>query len=134
MLSLVDYEKSIYSLQQQFTEIQTSTLIFKRTSALSAQVIGWLYFQNDVKLRIFETLDFIDNKIVHYSYELWIKDVKQYWYDCWPHPNDPKLAATHPHHKHIHPDIKHHRIPAKELSFNKPNLPFIIQEIIKNFI
>jgi len=46
------------------------------------------------------------------------------------HPSgDPVLAATHPHHKHIHPDIKHHRIPASELTFTHPNLPFLIQEI-----
>ncbi len=36
---------------------------------------------------------------------------------------------THPHHKHILPDIKHHRIPAPDLSFTRPNLPFLIQEI-----
>jgi hypothetical protein len=27
------------------------------------------------------------------------------------------------------PDIKHHRIPAPELSFTRPNLPFLIGEI-----
>ncbi|MGQ9626402.1 MAG: toxin-antitoxin system TumE family protein [Anaerolineae bacterium] len=24
-----------------------------------------------------------------------------YWYDDFPHPNDPILASTFPHHKHI---------------------------------
>ncbi|MEN8215749.1 MAG: hypothetical protein ABFS56_05115 [Pseudomonadota bacterium] len=33
------------------------------------------------------------------------------------------LASTHPHHKHIPPDIKHNRIPAPILSFTHPNLP-----------
>jgi hypothetical protein len=46
-----------------------------------------------------------------------------------PHPKDPSLAVTDPHHKHIPPDVKRHRIPAPELSFTKPNLPFLIQEI-----
>ncbi len=46
-----------------------------------------------------------------------------------PHPNDPTLASTLPHHKHVPPDIKHHRIPAPGLSFTKPNLPFLIEEI-----
>ncbi len=32
-------------------------------------------------------------------------------------------------HKHIHPDIKHHRIPAPGLSFIEPTLPFLIREI-----
>ena len=52
-----------------------------------------------------------------------------YWYDSFPHPTDPALASTDPHHKHIPPDIKHHRVPAPDLSFTRPNLPFLIQEV-----
>jgi len=33
-------------------------------------------------------------------------------------------SVLHPHHKHISPDLKHHRIPAPNLSFAQPNLPF----------
>jgi len=47
----------------------------------------------------------------------------------YPHPNDPTLQSTYPHHKHIPPNIKHHRIPAPNLSFTHPNLPFLIEEI-----
>ena len=54
---------------------------------------------------------------------------KLYWYDSFPHPNDPGLASTDPHHKHVLPDIKRHRIPAPELSFTRPNLPFLTHEI-----
>jgi hypothetical protein len=54
---------------------------------------------------------------------------KEYWYDSFPHPHDPTLAITHPHHKHVHPDIKHHRIPTFDLKFMAPNLPFLIEEI-----
>jgi hypothetical protein len=54
---------------------------------------------------------------------------KLYWYDSWPHPNDPLPAATHPHHKHISPTIKHHRIPAPGPSFVQPNLPYLIEEM-----
>jgi len=43
--------------------------------------------------------------------------------------NDPALAATHPHHKHIPPDIKHNRVPAPGISFRTPNLLQILQEI-----
>ena len=59
---------------------------------------------------------------------------KLYWYDSFPHPNDPSLAATDPHHKHIPPDIKHYRIPAPELSFTRPNLPFLITEIGRRYL
>jgi len=43
--------------------------------------------------------------------------------------NDPALQSTHPHHKHIPPNIKHNRIPASEMSFTQPNLPVLIWEI-----
>jgi len=46
-----------------------------------------------------------------------------------PHPSDPALQSTDPHHKHIPHDIKHHRIPAPEMSFTQPNLPTLIREI-----
>ena len=46
-----------------------------------------------------------------------------------PHPDVPKLQSTYPHHKHIPPDVKHNRMPALEMSFTRPNLPVLIQEI-----
>jgi hypothetical protein len=51
------------------------------------------------------------------------------WYDDFPHPQDPTLATTFPHHKHVPPDIKHHRIPAPNIRFERPNLPVLIAEI-----
>jgi hypothetical protein len=39
------------------------------------------------------------------------------------------LQSTHPHHKHIPPDIKHHRVPAPAMSFTQPNLPALTLEI-----
>ena len=67
--------------------------------------------------------------IEFYGYEVWRKDIKLYWYDSQAHPNDPTLASTHPHHKHVAPDIKHNRVPAPAVSFTQPNLPFLIAEI-----
>jgi len=64
-----------------------------------------------------------------YGYEVWQGKEKMYWYDSQPHPDNPELASTHPHHKHIHPDIKHNRILAPNMSFIHPNLPALIQEI-----
>jgi Family of unknown function (DUF6516) len=51
------------------------------------------------------------------------------WYDDFPHPQDLSLASTFPHHKHIPPEIKRNRIPAPNISFTNPNLPFLLQEI-----
>jgi hypothetical protein len=36
---------------------------------------------------------------------------KLYWHDSPPHPDNPLLQITHPHHKHVPPDMKRHRIP-----------------------
>jgi hypothetical protein len=74
--------------------------------------------------------------IDEYGYEVWHGDNKLYWYDSQPHPNEPTLQGTYPHHKHIPPDLKHHRIPAPGMSFTQPNLPVPIREIetlIKQF-
>jgi hypothetical protein len=49
-------------------------------------------------------------------------------------PNEPSLASTHPHHKHVPPNIKRNRIPAPGLSFVQPNLPFLIEEIETNLL
>jgi hypothetical protein len=43
------------------------------------------------------------------------------------------LASTHPHHKHILPDIRNHRVPAPEMSFTRPNLPSLIAEVEELF-
>jgi hypothetical protein len=88
----------------------------------------------EVRLNIRELIDFRRKRIKTYSYEVYRNRDKQYWYDDQPHPNDPSLQSTHPHHKHIPPDIKHHRIPAPNLHFDQNNLPFLIQEIIDNFL
>ena len=45
------------------------------------------------------------------------------------HPEDPSLASTYPHHKHIPPAIKRNRIPAPNLRFTGSNLVAIIEEI-----
>ena len=63
------------------------------------------------------------------DYEVWRGSEKLYWYDSQPHPTDSTLASTDPHHKHIPPDIKHHRVTAPGLSFDQPNLPILIEEI-----
>jgi hypothetical protein len=90
---------------------------------------GAIEFDNDVVLRVYERLDFARQRIMTYSYEVWRGQRQLYWYDPWEHPDDARLASSFPHHKHVPPDIKHHRIPAPKLSFTRPNLPFLIEEI-----
>ena len=126
-----DYELFVYTLAEQFSSIRHSNLIFVRSGATQARVSGEIAFDADLRLSIRERLTFerLPGVIDGYGYEVWQADQKLYWYDPQPHPNDPALQETHPHHKHIPPDIKHHRVPAPGLSFTEPNLPFLIQEI-----
>ena len=129
--SLDEYEQFVYTLQQQFPSILHSTLVVIRRGRQFAELNGELIFADGYRLVIYERLAWDDGplNIEGYSYEAWHGGERLYWYDSQPHPHDPTLASTDPHHKHIPPDIKHHRIPAPELSFSAPNLPFLIHEI-----
>jgi hypothetical protein len=126
-----DYELFLYTLAEQFPSIVGSTLVFIRRGAALARVEGEIRFDGGLKLVVRERilLNRLPLAIDSYGYEVWRGSEKLYWYDSQPHPDDPTLQSTHPHHKHIPPDIKHHHIPAPGLSFNRANLPLLIQEI-----
>lgn len=126
-----DYELFLYSLPDLFPSIKHSTITFVRIGRSLARVSGDLKFEHDIRVVIRERLIYhrLPAILDWYGYEVWRGDEKLYWYDPPPHPNDLDLQSTHPHHKHIPPDIKHHRIPAPGLSFDKPNLPIIIREV-----
>lgn len=127
--TLEEYETFIYALPTSYPVIQHAVLSFIRLGPLTATVRAELFFPQEIVLRARQTLDFADGFIQSYSYEVYRGEEKLYWYDSWPHPHIPELAATDPHHKHIPPDLKHHRIPAPALSFAHPNLPFLIAEV-----
>jgi hypothetical protein len=123
------YEELIYSLPDSFPSIQFSTLVLVHTSIDTARIEGDLHFANDVVLRALQFVDFREKTIRQYSYELYQRGEKIWWYDPWPHPQEKSLASTRPHHKHVGPGIKRNRVPAPGLSFERPNLPFLIREI-----
>ena len=126
-----DYELFLYALTDQFPSVRRSTVTPIRRGATLARVTGELYFDGGVRLVVRERLVYHRLPVVidWYGYEVWRENEKLYWYDSQPHPSDPALQSTDPHHKHIPPDIKHHRIPAPEMSFTQPNLPTLIREI-----
>ncbi len=111
-LSLADYERYIYTLPQQHNTIRRSTLGVVLRGATVAVLRGELEFQTGTRLVIRETVTFVagNGEIRDYGYEVWKGDMLLYWYDSQPHPHDLSLASTHPHHKHIPPDIKHNRV------------------------
>lgn len=129
--SLRDYERFVYTLQQLFPQIIRSTLVIARRGRLFAELSGEIILASGHRLVIYERLTWDTGplNLEGYSYEVWHGGEKLYWYDSQPHPDDPTLASTAPHHKHVPPDIKHHRIPAPGLSFTSPNLIFLIREI-----
>jgi len=126
-----DYELFLYALTDQFPSVRRSTVTLIRHGATLARVTGELYFDGGVRLVVRERLVYHRLPVVidWYGYEVCRGNEKLYWYDSQPHPSDPALQSTDPHHKHIPPDIKHHRIPAPEMSFTQPNLPKLIREI-----
>jgi hypothetical protein len=90
---------------------------------------GEVFFLQGIRLRLREELDFEAALITAYGYEVYRGDERLFWYDDFPHPNEAALASTFPHHKHMPPDIRNHRIPAPGMSFALPNLPRLVQEI-----
>ncbi len=129
--SLREYERFVYTLQQQFPSIAHSTLVVIRRGRQFAELSGELAFAGEYRLVVYERLtwDAGPLTIEGYSYEAWHGGEKLYWYDSQPHPHDPALASSHPHHKHVPPNAKHQRIPASDLSFTASNLPFLTREI-----
>jgi len=145
------YQALIYALPEHYPSVRRSTLVYIPSGALFGRVEGMLIFERGVVLCVQEHLNFELGVIEGYGYEVSRAHIspdaldfpaateycratyphkeKLYWYDSFPHPNDPSLASTDPHHKHIPPDIKRHRIPAPDLSFTRPNLPFLTEEI-----
>jgi len=145
------YENFIYTLPQRHPSIHRSTLVYIPSGEHFGRVEGMLLFEGGVVLCVLEFLNWELGVIEGYGYEVsrttlsfdepeapetseYCKPAfptkeRLYWYDSFPHPTDPTLAFTHPHHKHVPPDIKHNRIPAPDLSFTQPNLSFLIKEI-----
>ena len=126
-----DYELFLYTLTEMFPSVRSSTVVFIRRGATLARITGELYFEHDIRLVVRERVLYHRLPLVidWYGYEVWQGEEKLYWYDSQPHPNDPTLASTHPHHKHIPPNIKRNRIPAPQMSFTQPNISILIREI-----
>jgi hypothetical protein len=126
-----EYEDYVYTLPLRHPAVESSTLVVAQRGARVVTLTGELAFPVGYRLRVKERLTFDGGALLlqSYGYEVWRNSEQLYWYDSQPHPDDPTLAATDPHHKHMPPDIKHHRVAAPGLSFTSPNLPVLIQDI-----
>lgn len=82
-----------------------------------AELEGELEFSEGIVLRDLEIINFVTATVKCYSYEICKGSRRLYWYDPQLHLSDLALASAHTH-KHVPPDIKHHRLLAPELSFD----------------
>ena len=128
LTSLRDYSHFVVESFGQ-PNVKSSTVAVWSDSPYTGIAEGEVIFTNGLRLRMREEVDFDVSLIISYGYEVYKGEERLYWYDDFPHPNDPALASTLPHHKHITPDTKHNRIPAPNMSFERPNLPALIEEI-----
>ena len=128
LASLANYSQLLAELFNRSTIVR-STITVWSVSPYTGIAEGELFFVHGFRLRMREELDFDAGLITSYGYEVYKETTKLYWYDDFPHPNDPSLASTYPHHKHVPPNIKRNRIPAPEISFTAPNLPKLVQEL-----
>ncbi len=128
--SLADYSRFAAELLDRPT-VERSTVTVWSDSPYTGVVEGEVFFSNGIRLRLRKELDFDAGLITSYGYEVYRGEERLYWYDDFPHPNDPTLASSFPHHKHMPPNIKRNRVPAPEISFTRPNLPVLIREIEK---
>lgn len=124
------YSELLYALPEQYPQIQQSTLVVATIGRTLAKVEGQITFQQDRLLDVWELIDLELGRIRNYSYEIYQAGEKIAWYDPFEHPHIPELASTYPHHKHVQPNLKHNRIPAPGISFEQPNLPKLIEEIL----
>lgn len=126
--SLSRYSRFVSELLNRPT-VERATVAVWSDSPYTGIAEGEVFFSQGIRLRIREELDFDAGLVTSYGYEVYRGEERLWWYDDFPHPHDSTLAATLPHHKHVPPDIKHNRFPAPEVSFTRPNLPFVIQEV-----
>ena len=123
------YSVFIYTLPERYTFITTSTLVLARIGATLAKLEGTIECQSELRLEVWELIDFAQHRIRNYSYEVYRGAQKMRWYDHWEHPEIPALAVTFPHHKHVPPDLRQNRLAAPGLSFDAPNLPVVLEEV-----
>jgi uncharacterized protein DUF6516 len=84
--------------------VNRSTVAVWSESSYTGTAEGEIWFSNGLRLRIREEIDFHAGLITSYGYEVYRVQERLYWYDDFPHPADPTLASTYPHHKHVPPD------------------------------
>lgn len=95
--SLAEYSQFVAE-QLSVVGVVSSTISVWSASPYTGIAEGDVLFSNGLRLRLREELDFEAGLITSYGYEVYNVEERLYWYDDFPHPDEPSLAATHPHH------------------------------------
>lgn len=129
LASYAEYVQLICSLLTDRDSVARHSLAVYMVSQTIGLTRGQIIFRSGHVLHVFEQVDFAAQRILKYFYELTYQGETLWWYDPMPHPGVESLQSTHPHHRHVPPDVKHHRVPAPKLSFSEPNLPHLVEEV-----
>jgi hypothetical protein len=126
------YSEWIYRLAERNPEVTGSTLRLVPIGATLAKLEGAIELSSGVEIEVWELIDFAEQRIRNYSYEVYRGGKKISWYDPWPHPEVPELASTFPRHKHTPPNIRENRQPAPGFSFESPNLEIVVRDSLQH--
>jgi hypothetical protein len=131
---IASYSAFVYALPGRHSFVTRSTLALIPIGATLAKLEGRIECRNGIHLEVWELIDFAAQRIRTYSYEVYRGDEKICWHDAWEHPEIQALASTFPHHKHIQPNLRHHRVPAPGISFDSPNLDAVLEDVRRDWI
>ena len=131
---IASYSAFIYALAQRHPFVTGSTLALVPIGATLAKLEGRIDCQGGIHLDVWELIDFSAKRIRSYGYEVYRDTEKICWYDSWPHPENPALASTFPHHKHVPPGLRDNRVPAPGIAFDEPNLDVVLEDIRHDLI
>jgi Family of unknown function (DUF6516) len=131
---IAGYSAWVYTLAERHPFISHSTLALVPVGATLAKLEGQIECQEGVRVEVWELVDFAARRIRTYSYEVYRHGEKICWYDAWEHPENPALASTFPHHKHVGPNPRDHRVPAVGIRFEAPNLDVVLEDVRREWL
>jgi hypothetical protein len=132
--SMASYSAFVHALAERHPFVTSSTLALAPIGATLAKLEGRVECRGGIGLEVWELIDFAAERIRSYSYELYRSREKVCWYDSWKHPEIAALASTFPHHKHVPPNLRDHRVPAPGISFESPNLDVVLEDIRRDWL
>ena len=128
------YSAWVYALKERQPFVTHSTLALVPMGANLARLEGRVECPGGLQVEVWELVDFSTRRIRSYSYEVYRHGEKLCWYDAWPHPEIPSLATTFPHHKHLAPNLREHRVAAPGIRFDAPNLDTVLQDVRREWL